>query len=318
MDKPKITPKDFFLWAGAMAALYASVVAFIALLFDYINYAFPDALQYYSGDPYSSSISYEMASIIVLAPLFVILMRVIHRSIERDASRREVWVRRWALYLTLFVAGAAVAGDLIALVMYFLNGDVTARFLLKVLVIFLVAGASFLHFLADMRDYWEREPKKAHLVGWAVGVLALCSIVSGFFIVGTPWQARLYRYDDQKVSDLQNIQYQIVNYWQLKEVLPPTLGTLNDPLSNYIVPLDPQSGAEYAYTATGPLSFRLCATFNAETQLYSSTATPARVVAVPGEKAQTPDNWQHDAGEVCFDRTIDPELYPPFSKTGVR
>ena len=30
-------------------------------------------------------------------------------------------------------------------------------------------------------------------------------------------------------------------------------------------------------------------------------------------KGQT-DNWQHSAGRVCFERTIDKQLYPPFSK----
>ena len=32
MDKPKVTPKDFVLWLGAMAALYGGVVSFITLL----------------------------------------------------------------------------------------------------------------------------------------------------------------------------------------------------------------------------------------------------------------------------------------------
>jgi hypothetical protein len=27
------------------------------------------------------------------------------------------------------------------------------------------------------------------------------------------------------------------------------------------------------------------------------------------------DNWQHGAGQQCFDRTIDPQRYPPFQKT---
>ena len=35
-----------------------------------------------------------------------------------------------------------------------LQGDVTVRFLLKVLVVFLVIGAGFLHFLADLWGYW--------------------------------------------------------------------------------------------------------------------------------------------------------------------
>src|ERR1035437_5362315 len=108
MDKPKITAKDFFLWAGAMVAFFWSVIAFILLTFDYINYAFPNALSYYPVDPYQSGISSEMASIIVLLPLYLLLMRFIHKSVAVDPSRNEVWVRRWALILTLFVAGVAV------------------------------------------------------------------------------------------------------------------------------------------------------------------------------------------------------------------
>ena len=317
MNTSKVTPKDFFLWAGAMISLYASAIAFIALVFDYINHAFPDTLQYYSGDPYSSSMSYEMASLLVLFPVFYVLMRIIHNSILADASRGDVWVRRWALYLTLFIAGATIVGDLITLIMYFLNGDVTVRFLLKVLVILLVTGAGFLHFLADLRGYWEREPKKSRMVGWAAVALVVFTIGAGFFIVGTPWQARLYRLDDQKVSNLSEIQGQIVNYWQSKEKLPVALTDMQDSISGYIVPVDPQSGAAYRYEVTGKLSFKLCATFNAEAQEYSTAVRSAPMAPVSADLTgkNTVDSWQHGAGEVCFERTIDPERYIPYSKT---
>lgn len=314
MNTPKVTPKDFFLWLGAMAALYGSTVAFVALVFDYLNAAFPETLQYYSGDPYSSGMSYEMATLIVLFPLFLVLMRVIRRGIAEDATRDDIWVRRWALFLTLFIAGATLAGDLITLIMYFLNGDVTLRFALKALVILLVAGAGFLHFLADLRGYWNANPGKARLVGVATGALALITIISGFFIVGTPWEARLYRYDDQKVSDLQSLQYQIVNYWQAKERLPIELSELQDPISGFIVPNDPQSGMPYTYTATGKLSFKLCASFNAETQPYAAGARSVPIAPEAFPSKMKEDTWQHGTGEVCFDRTIDPQLYPPLRK----
>ena len=104
MEHTKTTPKDFFLWAGAMISLYASIVAFLSLVFSYINHVMPDAALNYYADPYSS-IAYEMATLIVFAPLFLILMRAIRRDIARDHSRNEIWVRRWALFLTLFIAG---------------------------------------------------------------------------------------------------------------------------------------------------------------------------------------------------------------------
>ncbi|MBI5003696.1 hypothetical protein HZC00_01230 [Candidatus Kaiserbacteria bacterium] len=321
MQPNKTTPKDFFLWVGAMVALYASVFAFIALIFGYLDHLFPDRLSYYTGDAYSGSISYEMAVIIVLFPVFLALMRVIRSTIMQDVTRRDIWVRRWALFLTLFIAGAAMAGDLITLIMYFLNGDVTIRFILKVVVLLLVSGGVFMHFLADLRGYWDQNPARAKMLGWAAGVVLVITIVAGFFIVGTPWQARLYRYDDQKVSDLQNIQYQIVNYWQSKEMLPVTLADLVDPISGFMVPVDPQTGEAYRYQATGMYSFQICADFNAETQQYSangiSRPIPAKPMAV-GSTTGGPDlnaePWTHGAGEKCFERTIDPDRYPPFSK----
>lgn len=314
MDKPKVTPKDFVLWFGAMASLYGGVIAFITLIFGYINHAFPNPITnaYYYVDPYSSSVSYEMASLIVLTPVFLILMRAIRRSIAADSSRNDIWVRRWALFLTLFLAGATMVIDLIVLLNTFLQGeDMTIGFLLKVLTVLLVAGAGFLHFLADLRGYWDREPARARAINYAVGVLVIVSIIAGFFIIGTPQEIRQLKQDAVRVQDLQSVQWQIVNYWQQKESLPASLEELRDPLSGNIIPVDPKTGASYTYTRTSPLDFALCATFEQKGgDQYSAT----RPVMDPAMEKGIEENWAHDAGEVCFDRSIDPERYPPFSK----
>ena len=317
MDKPKVTPKDFFLWAGVMVSLYGGVVAYITLVFDYINHAFPNPVTnaYYPG-AYSASISYESATLIVLTPVLLVLMRLIRRSIAEDPSRREIWIRRWVLFLTLFLAGATLVVDLIVLVNTYLQGeDLTAGFLLKVLAVFLIVGLGFLHFLADLRGYWEREPARARMVNLAVGFLVLATIVAGFFIIGTPQDIRKQKQDAIRVQDLQNIQWQIVNYWQQKEKLPASLSDVNDPISNNIVPVDPQTKEPYEYETTGVLSFKLCGTFagKGNSMKNVSFARPAAPMSVGGK--ELPDNWQHDVGRTCYDRTIDPERYLPYSKT---
>lgn len=313
----KVSPKDFFLWAGAMVAFYASVIAFINLIFEYLNYLYPDPLAY-QVDPYQSGISAFMATVIVAFPVFLVLMRIIRRGISADPTRQEIWVRRWALMLTLFVAGAAIAGTLIVLLTTFLNGEeLTTRFLLKILTVLIIASAGFTHFFADIRGYWQKFPDRARNLGIVVEAIVITIIIAGFSIVGTPREARLARYDAQKVTDLQSIQWQIVNYWQQKEKLPGTLSELSDPISNYVIPLDPQSKVTYEYKEMPPLSFQLCAVFNAESRTamgssreqYAYPAVPAQV------KDEKIDNWQHGAGRVCFERTIDPERYPPLSKT---
>ncbi len=149
-----------------MVALYWSVTAFIFLMFDYINYAFPDPLSYYASDPYQGGVSFEMSSLVVLFPVFVILMWLIHRDIKKDHSRSELWVRRWALVFTLFVAALSMIIDLVVLVHSFLNGDaITMAFILKVLVVLGVAAIAFMHFIADLWGYWETYPHACTLGG---------------------------------------------------------------------------------------------------------------------------------------------------------
>jgi hypothetical protein len=308
-NKPKSTPRDFFLWAGAMIAFYWSTIAFIFLIFSYIDYAFPNALQYYPTNPYDSGISLQMASIIVLLPLYLWLARVITKDAVRDQSRREIWVRRWAIFLTLFVAGVAIAVDLITLLTSFLSGEaLTTAFLLKVLTILLVAAGVFMHFIAEMRGYWEQYPARKQYVRAAVAVLAVASIIAGFFIVGTPQQARLARFDDERIGHLQNIQSQVTYYYQAKQTLPKTLVELNESITfGEVTPVDPETGEPYRYEATGPRSFKLCAVFTT-----ASRSGDASRAVVPAKGVY--QDWQHGVGEQCFDHTIDPAFYPPLTR----
>lgn len=310
LTRPKTTPRDFFLWAGLVISLYGSIISLITLLFAYVDYAFPDQLASY-GDPYGGAVRAAMAGVLVLIPTTLVLARFIRASIATDAAKAEIWVRRWALVLTIFIAIAIILVDLITLITTFLGGELTIRFGLKVAVVLLIALGVFLHYLADLKGYWIANAQKALSVGAGVGVLALLSVGAGFFIIGTPSDLRMMRFDEQKVGDLQSIQYQVLNYYQQKGALPETLGALSDPLSSFMVPSDPQGG-EYAYRVTGDLSFELCASFNRVTpDMRGQGSYPSRDMAYPGSMS---DSFAHGEGETCFARTIDPELYPVFDK----
>jgi hypothetical protein len=313
MDKLKATPKDFFLWAGALLALYGGVVAFIALMFDYINYTFPDTvLKNNFVDPYQGGVSYEMATLIVLTPVLLVLMRLIRRNITLDSTRSEIWVRRWGLFLTVFLAGATIVVDLIVLLTAFLNGeDMTARFLLKVAVVLLVASAGFMHFMADLWGYWQQKPHYAHFVNWATALLVALTIGAGFLIIGTPASQRAYRIDQQRVNDLATLQsYIVFSYYQPKQQLPVSLSAINDPIQGFTVPKDPKTGEDYGYRTTnapGAMpSFELCATFDTQ-----SLGTDASYTEPMGRSVSMSENWKHGVGQTCFERVIDPSLYTP-------
>jgi len=306
----KITAKDFFLHISVIALLYVGTVALLNILFRVINVAFPQVTQYGYYD--SASISLPVATLIVVFPLFLFLANLLHKGYKEDPSRKEYPVRKWLIYITLFIAGAVLAGDLVTLIYFFLDGqEMTAAFLLKVLSVLLVIGAIFSYYLDDLKE--RLTDARRNMWRILAAILVIGSIVLGFSVLGTPQNQRMLRYDSQKVSDLQNIQWQIVNYWQQKGELPESLGEVEDPISGFMVPVDPQTNDPYGYERTDILSFNLCAEFNKESQIINGSMPRMPQIAYPepmGKSGSIGDSWQHEAGHKCFSRTIDPELYP--------
>jgi hypothetical protein len=64
-----------------------------------------------------------------------------------------LWIRKWLIYFTLFAAALIIIGDLVTLLNRFLEGELTVRFLLKVLAVFFVAGSVFYYYLWDLRKH---------------------------------------------------------------------------------------------------------------------------------------------------------------------
>ena len=300
----KMTAKDFFLHIAVIALLYTGTVALLNVLFRVINVAFPQVSQYsYFA---STSISLPVATLIVVFPLFLFLANLLRRGYVADPSRKEYPVRKWLIYITLFIAGAVLAGDLVTLIYFFLDGqELTTGFILKILSVLVVTGAIFGYYMDDLKDRLTNTRRNIWRI--VAAVLVLGSIVAGFSVLGTPSSQRMLRYDSQKVSDLQSIQWQVVNYWQQKGVLPATLAELQDPISGFMIPTDPQTRVPYEYQKTGILSFNLCAEFNKQAQIVNGSV--ARI-AYPEPMGKLNESWQHEAGRQCFERTIDPELYP--------
>ena len=306
------TPRDVFLHLLAIVTLYWSAVSFITLLWQYINYFFPDALNYYPAS-FSGPMRFAIASLIIVFPVFILVSWYLNKIYAREAVVRESKVRKWLLYFTLFVTSITIIVDLITVINTFLEGDLTTRFILKALSVLLVAGVVLGYYLDDVRR--ETPTKLAKYFAWGTIAIVLITVIGAFFVVGSPATARLTEFDQRKISDLQSIQYQIVNYWQRKEVLPNSLSDLNDPISSFMIPADPQKEDkgyiyEYRVINTENLTFELCATFNKEgADLYNQYYGEIR----PATK-EINENWQHLAGRVCFERTIDKQLYPPINK----
>ncbi len=306
---PKSTAKDVFSYLLLIIMLYVGVVSFITLLFQYVNVKFPDQLDYWALGSYEQMRG-SISALLIVWPVYMLLSWFIGKDLRADHGKRDIWVRKWLLYLTLFVASLTVIIDLITLVNTFLSGEITTRFILKVLVVLLVAVSVFTFYLWELRRDPAVKTRVMKIGAIVSSVVILGAIVAGFFIVGSPKEQRAVRMDEQRVYDLQSIQSSTLNYWTQKESLPSTLQDLQDPFSGYKAPVDPETGADYEYTVKGDLEFEMCAVFQGD----NPTGMSPNGIAYPrmmynANSDASFDVWSHGMGRTCFMRTIDPELY---------
>ncbi len=309
--KIQTTPKDVFLHILGIITLIIAVVSLIELIFGIIAILFHDSL-----DPYNTISAFQkargaIAALIVVWPVHIVICWILGKDIAIAPKKRELAVRRWLTHLTLFIAALTIIIDLITLIRNFLNGDLTIAFFLKTFAVLIVAGAVFGYYLWDIRrtDAPSRSPRK---VAIAVSLLLAISIAVGIFYVGSPKQERSRRFDQERVNGLQTIQQEIFNQWTQTGKLPKTIADLSNQFTGFVPPSDPETGEIYEYTVKGDNTFELCAVFSSESLEYSlqKSAKPSRVVAYPPYGPYGNEyNWNHGPGRVCFERTIDPELY---------
>lgn len=300
-------PRDVFLYLLMIFALGGSAISLGIILFQFVNLFIPDvASSQCTFGGCHNAIRSALAFLVVLFPVLFFTMRFLRRDVARFPAKRDVPIRRWLLYLTLFVAGLIVIGDLVALVNGYLQGELTIRFLLKVGVIFFVSGSVFYYYLQELH---ATPSSRAYVLWRAVIAVVVASVVFGLAISGSPTRQRDVRLDQQRVGDLQTVQDQIAHqFWRAKGRLPSALAELEDDISGFRVPVDPETADPYEYERLGTLSFQLCATFTLPSQEFQPAI---RSLEFTG-------NWEHKEGRTCFERTIDPDLLAPEAPKPVR
>jgi hypothetical protein len=135
--RASLSARETFEYLVLFGTLYFSAFNLGLLLFQFIDLAFPDPL--WSPMRYEMvmrTIRWAISVLVVSTPVFLLM----------------AWAnRRWLSYVTLAVAASVLIGDCTALVYNLLGGETTARFLLKALIIGVIAGTAFGYYLSDLR-----------------------------------------------------------------------------------------------------------------------------------------------------------------------
>lgn len=287
--------RDAFFHLLTFAAFFTTAISLMTVAFQYISYFLPDpALEGMYGNEPFSGMRWSIAAIIVACPIFLLLSRFLVREMRQHPEKSSSAIRRWLTYITLFFAASALMGDFITLVFYLLEGELSLRFLLKVLVVLAVAGSSFVYYFQSLRIA-PGNPRAAALhsrFGYGTLLVSTAAVITGIILAGSPLEERERKFDQRRLDDLRVINSEIrnivldrtkVNGPVLKEALPPTLPELQN-RAQYQRPsiVDPETGEPYEYVVKDRTHFELCAVFNAS------------------RDEELDVFWNHSQGRACF------------------
>ena len=126
----------------------------------------------------------------------------------------------------------------------------------------------------------------------------ISAVIYGFFLIGSPAKQRLIKFDQQRISDLQNISFTVSSYWDYNKKLPEDLEKLTIQQDYYVYSLkDPRTGEPYEYNILGEKRYELCAIFDDNPYPYWNQSVPRPV---------SEEKWNYNKGRTCFQREVSP------------
>ena len=290
------TPKHFVLQLGSLISLYISLGFLLSLLFGIINLKFPDATEgYWAIESASSAVRLGIAMVIVFFPTYLVLTRLVNKLRRKEQNSSYINLTKWLVYLSLLVGGGVLLGDLVAVIMTFLEGEVTARFVFKALAVLFVVGLAFHYYILDARGFWLKHESKSVMFGYGALLVAFVAVAFGLSYIETPTQVREMKLDETQVQDLQAIQWKIEEILTLSNTTP---ATLEEAYGVFEAPRAPETRPAYIYAQTDK-GFKLCATFSRDSIRPDQNFAPAYT---PDMKIKNSNDWTYKAGEYCFER----------------
>lgn len=241
------------------------------------------------------SLKFAVASLLVAGPIFFFVSYLIRKALKNGDLSPKNKVRAWTTYIILFITIAIAIGDLIATVFSVLDGDYTARFLLKSLSILIIVGWIFTYYWLELRSPNSlNDTKLPKTIGIITAVVIFVSLVGAFLLVDSPAVARAKAFDQTRVNNLSEIRYTIDSYYNKFEKLPESLNDLDDQRA-FLQKTDPETNQPYEYKIIDEKSYELCADFN--TSIKGLTEKDERFY-------YGPDGFVYEEGRNCFTKKV--------------
>ena len=304
----KHSAKFAFFYALSLISLVFVTTSVGTIVFQLIN-KFIEEITFHSS--YSlPAVRFALASLLVAAPVYFFSVWRINLNISKNNLPLESGIRKWLSYFILLVSSVVLLGYLIGVFYSFLDGELTTRFLLKALTVFVIAGFVIWYYLHDILRSSVKVDKTIKSLFWVGVLVSIVSFGFGLSFIESPTTTRLKREDGVIANNLSSVENGINRYYEDNDVLPSKLDNLLDESNIYLIEdnlINPVTKEKFSYRVISADKFELCTTFNLSNKEKSSEESSAYLYR---------GDFIHDEGENCFERTINDGSVKIFNSLG--
>ncbi len=377
-DKEALTVKEVAVDTGLFLSLITSIVALVSIIFSAIDKKFVDVLkQTYNdyGSNLNDDVRVAVSVILVVFPIYLGLAYYKATYLRANADRRNIKAIKYVNYLTLAVAAIFILGSVVTTIYQYLGGDLGASFAYKLLTTLVIASVLGAYNYYALKRNYDNKSSIPNILAVLSLIAVIASVVYSIKILGSPAEVRRAKFDEKRLTDLSNMQNEVLAFWQKNKTLPTKMSDAQGDgfNSSFIVPVDPRTKEAYAYKVledskmvkvTGKdcatfypnkfnnnnsnnyydasklscemptkATFEICGDFETvraydangidQSAVGWDTSNSLGVKGLDYASSRYYDpiyydsytknaNWNHDKGNTCFKRSIDPIKYPQY------
>lgn len=282
-----------FLYVLSLIALAFTAISSGIILFQIINKYIPEAAEIassYRSCFDSDALKFAIAAIIAASPIYYITVSKINKHVLSGELKKDSQIRKWLTYLIILISFIVIIGNLIAVIYNFLDGALTAKFILEAVSMLVIAGTILSYYFYDIKREVKigEKNKVIKIYFWlslaAVIILFIAAIAIGEF----PFNARDRKFDEAILNKLDRIDNSINSYSASVKKLPEKLENLLSMSGNYLSGSDIK---DVEYKIISNTKYELCANFRTSNKDLQGC-----------DYSYLNNRWQHDKGYQCIEK----------------
>jgi len=263
----KQNAKYAFYYLLSLVALIFVAVSVGMIVYSIIDINVPDALSNYFTN-HDSQLKFAISALMIATPIYYIISNLIFKGLRKEELEKESGIRRWLIYFIILVSSVIILGTLVGTINNFLSGELTIRFILKAITLFLISASVFSFYFYDIkREDLIKKDLVVRLFFFISLGLILATFIAAFFFVESPKTARERRLDEIVVNNIYSLENAVNSYYDINKRLPDDLENIKKDNRFYLdknMLLDPETKEAISYQRISDTEFSFCATFRTD------------------------------------------------------